>query len=79
MDKQEKQLKLYHDQILVLIKSLQGKNFAGKIFKNSEKVKNGWCHMIEDIMLKMVNIDENSLYLKDIRQKIYGDTGVKKI
>lgn len=78
MDKQEKQLKLYHDQILVLIKSLEGKNLAGKIFKNSEKVKNGWRRMIEDIMLKMVNLDENSPYLKDIRQKIYGDVDAKK-
>ncbi|MFH0855437.1 MAG: hypothetical protein V1869_02820 [Candidatus Omnitrophota bacterium] len=79
MDKQEKQLKLYHDQILVLIKSLEGKNLAGKIFRSSEKVKNGWRRMIEDIALKMANLDENSSYLKDIRQKIYGDAGVKKI
>lgn len=79
MDKQEKQLKLYHDQILVLIKSLEGKNLAGKIFKNSEKVKNGWRLMIEDITLKMANLDENSPYLKDVRQKVYGDDGVKKI
>lgn len=63
-------LKLYHGQILALIKSLEGKNLAGKLFKNSQRVKDGWIRMAEDMLLKMIAIDDNSTYVKDIREKV---------
>ena len=70
MNNNEQKLKLNHDQILALIKSLEGRNLAGKIFKNSQRIKDGWRRMAEDILLKMIAIDENSEYVKDIRQKL---------
>jgi len=73
----EKKLELYHGQILALIKSLEGKNLAGKLFKNNQKIKEGWFRMAEDILLKMINIDENSLLVEDIRKKLYVKGAVK--
>lgn len=69
MDRREKRLKLYHGQILALIKSLEGKNLAGMLFKDSQRVKDGWIRMAEDILLKMIDIDKDSVYVEDIRQK----------
>lgn len=78
MDKQERKLKLYHGQVLALIKSLEGKNLAGKVFKNSQKIKDGWLHAAEDILLKIIDLDENSAYVEDIRQKLYGNPNIRK-
>lgn len=78
MDKKERKLKLYHDQVLELIKSLEGKNLAGKLFKKSQKIKDGWFRAAEDILLKIIDIDENYPYINDIRQKLYSNLGVKK-
>lgn len=72
MIKREKRLEIYHGQIIALIKALEGKNLAGKLFKNNQKIKDGWFKAAEDILLKMIDIDENSTYVKDIRQKLYG-------
>ena len=72
MDKEEKKLKLYHGQICALIKSLEGKNLAGKVFKNNEKVRKGWFCAAEDILLKMIDIDADSTYVTSIREKLYG-------
>lgn len=74
----EKKLKLYHGQALALIKSLEGKNLAGKLFKNSKKIKVGWFRASEDILLKMIDIDENSVYVNNIRQKLYSNSNIKK-
>ena len=78
IDRKERILKLYHDQILELIKSLEGKNLAGKLFKNNQRIKDGWFRAAEDILLKMVDIDENSTYLHDVRQKLYGISRFKR-
>ena len=67
----EDKLKSYHGQIIELIKSLEGKNLAGKVFKNNQKIKDGWFRTAEDILLKMVEIDKNSTYVEDIRKKLY--------
>lgn len=72
MDKNERKLKLYHGQVCALIKALEGKNLAGKFFKNSPRIKAGWFRSAEDILLKMIDIDENSTYVKDGREKLYG-------
>ncbi len=68
----EKKIKLYHRQILELIKSMEGKNLAGRLFKNNQKIKDGWFRMVEDILLKMIDIDESSQYVEDIRNRLYG-------
>jgi hypothetical protein len=78
MDKKEKKLKLYHGQILALIKSLEGKNLAGKLFKNSQRIKDGWIRAAEDILLKMIDLDEDSDYVKSIREKLYSNPNFKK-
>ncbi len=78
MDKKERKLKLYYGQVLELIKSLEGENLAGKLFKNSQKIKDGWFRAAEDILVKMIDIDENSTYVKAIRQKLYGNPRDKK-
>lgn len=70
MNKKEIMLELYHGQILALIKSLEGRNLAGKLFKNNQKIKDGWFSAAENILLKMINLDENSTQVKDIRQKL---------
>ena len=71
MDRHEKNMKLYHDQIFVLIKSIKGKNFAGKIFRNNQRVKEGWFHAAKNILLKMVELDESSEYVKKARKVLY--------
>lgn len=80
MDKNERMLKLYYGQTLALIKALEGRSLAGRLFKNSRKIKDGWLRAAEDILLKMIEIDENSPYLKDIRQKLslYKNSNSKK-
>ncbi len=64
-------MKIYHGQILTLLKSIEAKTLAGRVFKNSEKIKRGWLLKAEDILLKMIDIDESSLLVEDARKKLY--------
>jgi len=70
MDKKEKKLKLFHGQILELIKSYEGKNFIGKLSKNRQDIRNAYLRTAKDLFYKMNEIDINSAYIKDIYEKL---------
>jgi len=68
--KQYNNLELYHGQIKELIKSIEGKTLAGKVFKNNQGIKDSWFRKAEDLLLKMVDIDANSTYTIEIRNRL---------
>ncbi len=77
MNEQERKLRLYYGQILELIRSLKGENVVGKLFRNNQRIKHNWFRTAENILAKMVDIDKDSLYVKDIREKLYNDPYLK--
>ena len=70
MEKNEKLMKLYHAQVLELIASYEGKNLIGKIVKNRQDIKDAYKRKIEELLLKMISIDDNSPYIVELRQKL---------
>ena len=66
----EKQIKLYYAQALELIASCQGKNLIGKLMKNRQDVKEAYKAKIDDLILKISEIDENSPYISDIQKQL---------
>lgn len=78
MDKKESKLKFYYGRAVKLIISYEGKNLIGKIVRNRQDIRNAYIEKVEELLLKMIDIDENSSYVKDIRVKLYGDLGIKR-
>lgn len=73
MDKTKRKLEIYHGQILALMKSYEGKSFLGKLVRNRQDIRGAYLRKAEDLLLKMIEIDENSSYVEDARKKLYGN------
>ena len=67
-------LKSDHNAVMFLINSSEGKTLYGKIVKSNKKIKEACLRKAEDILLKMIDLNEKSLYVEHIRQKLYGST-----
>ncbi len=70
MNNSENKLNLYHGQIIELLKSYEGRNFLGKLAKNRQDLREAWLTKAEDLLLKIIDIDKNSSYVEDARQKL---------
>ena len=71
MNDKEKRIKLYHGQILELIKSYQGKNLIGKLTRNRQDIRTAYIKKAENLLLKMIDLDESSPHVEDIRKKLF--------
>ena len=68
MDK-ERTLKLYHDQIVDLINSYEGRTLIGKLTRSRQDIREAYLKKAKDRLLMMIDLDESSPYVEDARQK----------
>ena len=67
----EGKMNLYYGQCVELIRSLEKKNIIGKLTAKRQDIRDAYVRKIEDLLLKMIDIDKDSSRVEEIRQKLY--------